>query len=165
MRIRPFEYHAAINQRDVLDKLAVYDPDAKVVAGGTDLVAAMKHKTILPRVVVSLHKVRELDFVREEDSRARIGALARHADIATNTTLNDSFPILCEAVSLIGSWQIRNVATIGGNLFNASPAADSAPPLLALDARVVIADSEGENEIPLSSFSTVPGRGCFSGRD
>jgi carbon-monoxide dehydrogenase medium subunit len=157
MRIRPFEYYAAINQRDVLDKLAVYDPDAKVVAGGTDLVVAMKHKTILPRVVVSLHKVRELDFVREEDSRVRIGALARHADIATNTTLNDSFPILCEAVSLIGSWQIRNVATIGGNLCNASPAADSAPPLLALDARVVIADSEGENEIPLSSFFTGPG--------
>jgi carbon-monoxide dehydrogenase medium subunit len=157
MRIRPFEYYTAINQSDVLDKLAKYGPDTKVVAGGTDLVLAMKRKTILPRVVVSLHKVRELDFVREEDSRVCIGALTRHADLAMNTTLNDNFPILCEAVSLIGSWQIRNVATIGGNLCNASPAADSAPPLLALDARVVIASSEGEDEIPLSSFFTGPG--------
>lgn len=157
MRIRPFEYYAATSQSDVLDKLAKYGPDAKVVAGGTDLVLAMKHKTILPRVVISLHKVSELDFVREEDSAIRIGALARLADLVTNAALHDSFPILCEAVSLIGSWQIRNVATLGGNICNASPAADSAAPLLALDAQVVIAGAEGEKKMPLRAFFTGPG--------
>jgi carbon-monoxide dehydrogenase medium subunit len=157
MRIRPFEYHTATSHSDVLDKLAKYGPDAKVVAGGTDLVLAMKHKTILPRVVISLHKVSELDFVREENSAIQIGALARLSDLVTNAALNDSLPILCEAVSLIGSWQIRNVATLGGNICNASPAADSAAPLLALDAQVVIADAGGEKKMPLSAFFTGPG--------
>lgn len=158
MRIRPFEYHTGTNIRDVLLLLAEYGADAKVVAGGTDLVLAMKHKTILPRVVVSLHEVEGLDFIREQDSSIRIGALTTHADLAMNAILKDSFLILCDAVSLIGSWQIRNVATIGGNLCNASPAADSAAPLLALDARVVIADMEGEEKMPLSSFFTGPGK-------
>ncbi|MBL7225557.1 MAG: xanthine dehydrogenase family protein subunit M [Desulfobacteraceae bacterium] len=157
MRIRPFEYHGAASLNDALRQLAEYGPAAKVLAGGTDLVLAMKHKTILPRVVVSLHGVQELDFVQEQDSSIRIGALTTHADLAVNTILKNCFPILCEAVDLIGSWQIRNVATIGGNLCNASPAADSAVPLLALDGRLVIADMEGDREILLSSFFTGPG--------
>ena len=157
MRIRPFEYFAASSLSDALEKLAHYGPEARVLAGGTDLVLAMKEKQILPRRVISLHKIKELDFVRQEDATVRIGGLARHADLAMNTTLNESFPLLCEAVGLIGSWQIRNVATIGGNLCTASPAADSAPPLLVLNARVVVADVEGENEIPLGSFFTGPG--------
>jgi len=147
----------ATNLSDALDKLDQYGPEARVVAGGTDLVLAMKHKTILPPRVISLHNVRDLDFVREEDSTVRIGALARHADLAENPTLHRAFPILCEAVGLIGSWQIRNVATIGGNLCNASPAADSAAPLLALDARLVVAEADGEKEIPIGAFFAGPG--------
>jgi CO/xanthine dehydrogenase FAD-binding subunit len=157
MRIRPFEYFAASSLSDALKKLDHYGPEARVLAGGTDLVLAMKEKQIVPRRVISLHKVKELDFVRTEDATVRIGGLARHADLAMNTTLNESFPLLCEAVGLIGSWQIRNVATIGGNLCTASPAADSAPPLLVLNARVVVADAKRENEIPLGSFFTGPG--------
>jgi len=157
MRIRPFEYHAAVNLEDALTQLGEYGQDAKVLAGGTDLIPAMKHKTILPPRVISLNKVGELDFIREDNSMVRIGALATHFDLSRNALLNESMPILCEAVSLIGSWQIRNVATIGGNLCNASPAADSAAPLLALEARVVIADTEDETEMPLASFFTGPG--------
>jgi CO/xanthine dehydrogenase FAD-binding subunit len=158
MRIRPFEYHAAVNLEDALVQLGECGPDAKVLAGGTDLILAMKHKTVLPSRVISLNKVGELDFVREENSTVRIGALATHFELAKNALLNESVSMLCEAISLIGSWQIRNVATIGGNLCNASPAADSAAPLLALDARVVIADREGEKEMPLRSFFTGPGK-------
>lgn len=157
MRIRPFEYYAAVNLEEALAQLGEYGAEAKVLAGGTDLILAMKHKTILPPRVISLHKVEELDFVREEKSTVRIGALATHSQLFKNVLLNENAPMICEAVSLIGSWQIRNIATIGGNLCNASPAADSAAPLLALDARVVIADSKGEREIPLSSFFTGPG--------
>ncbi|MBW2094334.1 MAG: xanthine dehydrogenase family protein subunit M [Deltaproteobacteria bacterium] len=157
MRIRPFEYHAAVNLEDALSELDEYGPGVKVLAGGTDLILAMKHKTILPSRVVSLHKVGEMDFVRKENSTVRIGALATHFALSRNALLNESMSMLCEAVSLIGSWQIRSIATIGGNLCNASPAADSAAPLLALDARVVIADRDGEKEMPLSSFFTGPG--------
>lgn len=157
MRIRPFEYHAAVNLEDALARLGEYGADAKVLAGGTDLILAMKHKTMLPPRVISLNKVGELDFVRKENSKVRIGALTTHFQLSKDVLLNESVPMLCEAVSLIGSWQIRNIATIGGNLCNASPAADSGAPLLALDARVVIADTEGEKELPISSFFTGPG--------
>jgi len=157
MRIRPFEYHAPADLEEALNLLVEFGPEAKVLAGGTDLVLAMKHKTILPPQLISLSKIEGLGVVREETSTVRIGALATHSNLSRNVLLNKSLPMICKAVSLIGSWQIRNVATIGGNLCNASPAADSAAPLLALDARVVIADSKGEREIPLSSFFAGPG--------
>jgi carbon-monoxide dehydrogenase medium subunit len=157
MRIRGFEYYAAKDLRDALEKMEEWGPQAKVLAGGTDLVPALKKKKIQPAYVISLHKLRELDYVRQADSQVRIGAMAKHVDLASNPILKQNCSILCQAVSLIGSWQIRNVATIGGNLCTASPAADSAGPLLALDGRVVIAGLDGEKEIPLASFFTGPG--------
>jgi CO/xanthine dehydrogenase FAD-binding subunit len=157
MRIRPFEYHAAKDLRDALEKMEEWGPQAKILAGGTDLVPALKKKKIQPSCVISLHKLRELDYVHEADSQIRIGAMAKHGDLATNPILEKNCPILCEAVSVIGSWQIRNVATIGGNLCTASPAGDSAGPLLVLDARAVIAGLHGEEEIPLASFFKGPG--------
>jgi carbon-monoxide dehydrogenase medium subunit len=117
----------------------------------------MKKKNILPRRIISLHNLNELDFVKSDDSRVRIGALTRHADLAANPFLKQHLPILCEAVGLIGSWQIRNVGTIGGNICNASPAADSAPPLLVLNAQLIIASKAAEKKIPLESFFTGPG--------
>ena len=157
MRIRPFEYHAAENLPDALDMAARWGSDAKILAGGTDLVVAMKHKTMLPPHLISLHKVKELEFVQVDDSSIHVGALCRHADLAVHSALKKSIPVLCEAVNLIGSWQIRNMATIGGNICHASPAADSAAPLLVLDARAVITGSGGERTVPLESFFVGPG--------
>ena len=157
MRIRPFDYWAAPGLAEALNELDLHGADAKVIAGGTDLVLNLKKKTILPRRVISLHNLDELDFVKSDDSRVRIGALTKHADLAANPFLKQHLPILCEAVGLIGSWQIRNVGTIGGNICNASPAADSAPPLLVLNAQLLVASKSAEKKIPLASFFTGPG--------
>ena len=157
MRIRSFDYWAAPGLEAALDELDRCRADARVIAGGTDLVLNMKKKNIQPRRIISLHKLEELDFVKADDSVVRIGALARHADLAAHPFLKHRLPILCEAVGLIGSWQVRNVGTIGGNLCNASPAADSAPALLALDAQVVLVSKAAEQKIPLASFFTGPG--------
>lgn len=157
MRIRPFDYWAAPSFDEALAELEVGGADVKVIAGGTDLVLNMKKKKILPRRVISLHNLKELDFVRTQDAQVRIGALTRHADIAADPLLKNHLPILGEAVGLIGSWQIRNVGTIGGNICNASPAADSAPALLVLNARLVVASKKAQREIPLDSFFTGPG--------
>jgi carbon-monoxide dehydrogenase medium subunit len=157
MRIRSFDYFEAPSLEQALTELEASGADAKVIAGGTDLVLNMKKKKILPRRVVSLHNLKELDFVRRQDSEVRIGALTRHADIAADPMLKIHLPILCEAVGLIGSWQIRNVGTIGGNICNASPAADSAPPLLVLNAQLIIASKAGEKKIPINSFFSGPG--------
>jgi carbon-monoxide dehydrogenase medium subunit len=157
MRIRPFDYWAAPGLDEALSELDLHGADAKVIAGGTDLVLNLKKKNILPRRVISLHNLNELDFVQPDDSRVRIGALTKHADLAADPFLKQHFPILCQAVGLIGSWQIRNVGTIGGNICNASPAADSAPALLVLNAQLIVASKTGENKIPLASFFTGPG--------
>lgn len=157
MRIRSFDYWEAPSLDDALTELEITGADAKVIAGGTDLVLNMKKKKILPRRIISLHNLKELDFVRAQNSEIHIGALSRHADIAGHPLLKTHLPILCEAVGLIGSWQIRNVGTIGGNICNASPAADSIPPLMALDAQLIVASKTEEKKIPLDSFFTGPG--------
>jgi carbon-monoxide dehydrogenase medium subunit len=157
MRIRPFQYHTARSLEGALYKLNQYGPEIKPLAGGTDLVLALKQKTIAPAHLLNLLDLHDLDFVRQDDSTIRIGALARHATVATHPLLSGGLAMLAEAAGFIGSWQIRNIGTIGGNLCNASPAADSTPPLLALEAKVVVADLDGEREIPLQSFFTGPG--------
>ncbi len=157
MRMRSFDYWEAPSLDEALTELGIAGADTKVIAGGTDLVLNMKKKDVLPSRVISLHNLKELDFVLKQDSTVRIGALSRHADLAVNPLLKSHFPILCEAVGLIGSWQIRNVGTIGGNICNASPAADSAPPLLALDAQLILASQKAEKKIALESFFTGPG--------
>jgi carbon-monoxide dehydrogenase medium subunit len=157
MRIRSFDYWEAPSLNEALGELDLHGADAKVIAGGTDLVLNMKKKNIQPRRVISLHSLDELNFVQSDDSGVRIGALAKHADIAADPFLKQHMPILCQAVGLIGSWQIRNVGTIGGNICNASPAADSAPPLLVLDAQLIVASKKAEEKIALESFFTGPG--------
>jgi carbon-monoxide dehydrogenase medium subunit len=157
MRIRPFDYWAAPSLKAALAELSLSGTDAKIIAGGTDLVLNMKKKNILPPRIISLHNLKELDFTKAQDSTIRIGALSRHADLAANPLLRRHFPILCEAVGLIGSWQIRNVGTIGGNICNASPAADSAPALLVLNAQLILASKTAEKKIPLDAFFTGPG--------
>lgn len=157
MRIRSFDYWEAPSLDEALTELSHSGTHVKVIAGGTDLVLNMKKKNILPPRVISLHNLKELDFTKTQDSTIRIGALSRHADLAANPLLRSHFPILCEAVGLIGSWQIRNVGTIGGNICNASPAADSVPALLVLDAQVILASKSAEKIIPLDAFFTGPG--------
>jgi carbon-monoxide dehydrogenase medium subunit len=156
MRIPSFQYHTAGSLKEALQKLDRYSPEVKPLAGGTDLVLAMKQKIVAPAHLLNLLDIQELDYIREIDSAIRIGALTRHATVAAHPLLVKRFPMLAEAAGLIGSWQVRNVGTIGGNLCNASPAADSAPPLLALDAKVIMAGPDGEREIPLESFFTGP---------
>ncbi len=157
MRIRSFDYWAAPSLNEALSELGITGADTKVIAGGTDLVLNMKKKNIQPCRVISLHNLDELDFVHADDAGVRIGALTKHADLAANPFLKKNLPILCEAVGLIGSWQIRNVGTIGGNICNASPAADSIPPLMVLNAQLILASKAAEKKIPINSFFTGPG--------
>lgn len=157
MPIQPFEYHAPQSLAEALETLARLGADAKVLAGGTDLVPALKARAIRPRAVVSLHAVKGLDFIERQNGCLRVGALALHADLAESPLIKDTVPVLAQACNLIGSWQIRNTATIGGNLCNASPVADTAGPLYALDASVVLQGQGGEREVAVSDFFTGPG--------
>ncbi len=157
MRLRAFQYAAAENLEHALEFLRAHGTETKLLAGGTDLVLAMKEKKVRPARVLSLHTLKELAAVIEEDGLLRIGALCRLADLEDHAGLRKRLPALSQAAASIGSWQIRNTATLGGNLCTASPAADSAPALLALEARVVLAGADKEETRPLDEFFLGPG--------
>jgi carbon-monoxide dehydrogenase medium subunit len=133
---------------------------ARYVAGGTDVLVKIREKTIQPEYLVSLKHIPGLDrIVRNEKSgELRIGALVTHRMLEMSPLIRWHFPILHDAVSNIGSVQIRNVATIAGNLVNAVPSADGAIPLVTMDARVVIQGPKGSREVELLHFFVGPGQ-------
>jgi carbon-monoxide dehydrogenase medium subunit len=156
MRIRPFDYQRAESLHHALQFLDAHGAETKLLAGGTDLVLALKAKTVAPTRVLDINELKDLDYIRPDESALRIGPLVRHARMASDPFIRQKFPALAQATGLIGSWQLRNVGTLGGNLCNASPSADSAPALLAANALAVIADVNGEEEVLFRDFFTGP---------
>jgi len=132
-------------------------PDSRFVAGGTDLLVQLRKGEPEPPALISLRGLRELSGV-ETSKRVRIGATVPLSDVEANPAVADMFPALAESIARLGSRQIRNVATVGGNLCNASPAADTAPPLLIYGASVELRDAGGTREVTLEDFLQGPGR-------
>jgi len=134
----------------LLDRLG---PEARPMAGGTDLIIRLRDGTLRPSHVVDVKRVAELQpGIREARGRLVIGATTVMTDILADPRVRRDFAALAEAAAVVGSVQIRNRATLAGNLCNASPAADTAPPLLVYDAAVVAVGPEGERRIPLDAF-------------
>jgi carbon-monoxide dehydrogenase medium subunit len=145
-----------VSELDEALRLLSRKEDVKVLAGGTDLVVDMKIGRYRPKTVIDISGIKDLRYIVDEGDKVRIGALTRMQDIVESPVIREKLPVLAEAVSMLGSWQIRNMATVGGNLCNASPAADSAPPLLVHEARIKLASIEGTREIPITEFFVGP---------
>jgi carbon-monoxide dehydrogenase medium subunit len=145
-------YHRPRTLED-LWRLKEMDPDAQFIAGGTDLMVGDDR----PRALISLRSIPGLAGI-EIGPPTRIGALTLVADLLAHAGIAARFPTLTQACHLFASMQIRNAATVGGNLCNASPAADLAPPLLVHDARVRLSSPGGAREMPLEEFFLGPGR-------
>jgi carbon-monoxide dehydrogenase medium subunit len=130
-----------------------------VLAGGTDLIVRLRKRQDVPGIVVDLKRVAELRAdILTTGAALRIGARAVISDIVEHQEIRERFPALVEAGLVLGSIQIRNRATLAGNLCNASPAADTAPALLVYGARVTMVGPRGTREVPLEEFLTGPGR-------
>jgi CO/xanthine dehydrogenase FAD-binding subunit len=128
-------------------------PDVKLVAGGTDLLPQMKNGLVKARRVVDLSALPELKVVeRSESGGLRVGAGVSARTIEVADPVRDEFLALAESAGVVGSLQIRHLATLGGNLANAAPSADMAPPLLALEAECVIAGPRGRRSVPAAEF-------------
>lgn len=139
--------------------LNAHGPDARLLAGGTDLLVRFRKGSEWPAAIVDLKKVADLSAgILELDGRIRIGARAVMTDIIEHKQLRAHFPALIEAAKVVGSVQIRNRATLTGNLCNASPAADTAPPLLAHGAIVNLVSANGRRQMALAEFFAGPGR-------
>ncbi len=132
-------------------------PDSSFIAGGTDLLVQMKERIRRPTALISIRHLSELRRI-EIDGGARLGAAVPLGDLAADSALMAGWPILGEALRDFASMQIRGSATVGGNLCNGSPAADTAPALLVLGARARIVEIEGERVLPLEQLFEAPGR-------
>ncbi|HAK55920.1 MAG TPA: hypothetical protein DCP38_10630 [Acidobacteria bacterium] len=138
---------------DLQQIMAEHQGRAAVVAGATDMIPQMRAGRTLPAVLVDLCEIAELSFIREEHGSIAIGATTTMAKLASSPIIASGSPFLATAARQVGHPQTRNRATIGGNLANASPSADTAPPLLALGAAVQIMSPDGAiRDVPLHQF-------------
>jgi len=138
--------------------LAGMTPRSRLLAGGTDLVNAMRRGECRPDLLVDLSGVRELAAVRLDDGVLRVGALATFSQLQTDPVVTQHAACLAQAAAQVGSTQIRNIATVGGNVANASPCGDSIPALMALDARVTVLDGDGRTSSrPIREVVVGPG--------
>jgi len=138
--------------------LLAADPQAMVLAGGTDLLVRLRARQINPSAVIDVKRIAEMTTItREADGSWRIGAAVSSAEMNEHTTLKADWPGVCEAADLIGSTQVQGRATIVGNLCNAGPAADSVPAMVAARATIRIQGPDGSRDIPVEDVPTAPG--------
>jgi carbon-monoxide dehydrogenase medium subunit len=130
--------------------------EARVLAGGTDLLVQLRAELIEPGLVVDVKRIPELSTIVAEDGGFRIGAAVTGAELGEHDQVKAAWPGVVEATELIGSTQIQGRATMGGNLCNASPAADSVPALIAAGATVCVAGPGGRREAPVEDIATGP---------
>jgi carbon-monoxide dehydrogenase medium subunit len=153
---KPFKYLQPESVKEAT-KLLLELPNCIPIAGGTDLIPKMKQRLIEPDHIVDLKKIPELVGIKEDNEGIWIGAATKLRVIEKSTLIKERLPLLHLATKTIGSVQIRNMGTIGGNVCNASPAADGALGLLALNSSVHILGSKNEREISINDFFTGPG--------
>jgi CO/xanthine dehydrogenase FAD-binding subunit len=151
--VRAFAYERPERLADALALLSGGEDDARPLAGGTDLIIRIRDGSIRPTTVVDLKGITEFARdIRAEDGWLRIGARTTMTDLLRDDRIRRDYTALAEAAAYVGSAQIRNRATLAGNICNASPAADTAPALLVCGARVVAVGQGGRRTIPLEDF-------------
>ena len=151
------EYFEPRSVSEALSVLAKHGAEAKVIAGGTDVMVDIKFKEE-PGGLVNIKKIPGLSGISENGVGLRIGPLTTIRDIETNALVRDKLPVLWEAAHQFASLQVRNTATIGGNICRASPSGETLAPLLVLDAKAKLAFGDGEKSVPFASFFRGPGK-------
>jgi len=154
--MKTFDYFRPKTLVEALTLCSKYSEKAKLIAGGTDVIVMMKKKTMAPEVLVSLREISGLDQIRFNGSLS-IGPMVTHRAIEKSEIIRKQFSALTDAADYLGSIQIRNVATIGGNICTAAPSADTATPLLVLGTRVKIKSLKEEKTVSIEDFFKGPG--------
>ncbi len=154
-----FEYLEPETIEETLALLDRYQGKSKIIAGGTDLMLQMRNKAVKPEYVVDITRIPGLDHIAVDGPQGlRLGALTTIRALETSAEIRRKYPVLSQAASQLGSVAIRNVATVGGNLCNALPSAETSQALLALSARLRIAGRETGRTVPLEDFFTGVGK-------
>jgi carbon-monoxide dehydrogenase medium subunit len=156
------DYRSPRSVKETVDLLAAHDGAAHVLAGGTDLLVKLRAGFVAPQLVVDVKAIPQLRGIETDAGGFRIGAATSCAELGEHRALAAAWPGVVEALQLIGSTQIQGRATLGGNLCNASPAADSVPALIAAGALCQVVGPNGEREVPVEKIVTGPGRTSLS---
>ena len=151
------EYFEPKSIDEAVSLLGKHGAEAKVIAGGTDVMVDIKYKEE-PGGLINIKKIPGLGKIQENGGSLRIGALTTIRDLETSAILRDKLPVLWESAHQFASLQVRNTATIGGNICRASPSGETLTPLLVLDAKAIAAYSDGEKTEPFTSFFQGPGK-------
>ncbi len=154
--MKSYEYHKPQTVEEAIRLMESLE-NAKYIAGGTDVMVLVKQGKLAPANLVSLRNLGELSYFDVRDG-VKMGAGVTHTEIANNGFVRNRCSALADGAGSIGSRQVRNVATIGGNICNAAPSADTACPLLVLDAQVVIEGKSGKREVAADDFFLGPNR-------
>ena len=158
-RLPKFNYLAPTTLDEALSLLSEYRGRAKVIAGGTDLVPKLKRREIrAPEYVIDLKGIPGLDEIKFDASGLTLGAMVTIEMVESSAKIQQRLGILAQAAQSMASPQVRNRGTIAGNICNAVPSADSAPPLLTLGARLKIVSGKGERTVNIEDFFTGPGQ-------
>ncbi|MBP1763420.1 MAG: molybdopterin dehydrogenase FAD-binding [Firmicutes bacterium] len=147
-----FEYYAPESMAELLDILSANQENCKILAGGTDVTVHLREGKIAPQHMIALKKVPDLKGISLQGEKIVIGPMTTFTELAQSPIIRENAWVLAQAASTVGSPQIRNQGTVGGNIANASPAGDSLPALMALDAVLTIVSKRGEREMALEDF-------------
>ena len=153
--LKEFEYLKPDSIKETISILSQFGEKAQILNGGTDLIVEMRDKIIQPEYLVDIKAIPQLNKITyDEQEGLEIGATVTLNEISNSKVVQTHYPILVKACKTVGSYQVRNRATLVGNICNASPAADIAPPLLVLEAKVNIIGPTGEKIVPINQFFT-----------
>lgn len=155
------EFYQPRSVHEALELLGRAPEETRVVAGGTDLFLQLRRGDVRSAYLVDVAEIAEMTYIREEPDLIRVGAGTLVADLAGSEVLRRYASALAESAAVLGSPQIRNRATIGGNLGRSSPAADCVCALMALDAAILVQSTSGTREIPIGSFLLGPGQNAL----
>ena len=147
-----FEYLRPSTIPEAIFLLQQYGDDAKILSGGQSLIPMMKLRLARPAYVIDINRIAGLSYIKEEDGNLKIGGLTREAEVEHSPIVAAKFPILVDTTHVIADPQVRNLATIAGNLAHGDPANDHPATMLALGARIVATGPKGERSIPVEEF-------------
>ncbi len=156
LRLTRCDYLAPETLEEALSIIVKEREGAKIIAGGTDLLVKMKRREVHHKKLVGLKRIPNLDHIIEEGDHIRLGPLVTHDGASRSLILRKYVNLLAEACGDLGSYQIRCMGTVAGNICNASPSADSMPSLLVLDACIRILNQEGERSVSLNQIFVGP---------
>jgi carbon-monoxide dehydrogenase medium subunit len=147
-----FEYLRPKSISEAIAFLQQYGDDAKILSGGQSLIPMMKFRLARPAYLVDINRISGLSYIKEEGGHLKIGALTRESDVESSDLIRAKYPIILDTAHVIADPQVRNMATVAGNLAHGDPANDHPATMLALGARVVATGPKGERVIPIEEF-------------